>query len=1627
MKGIRSFLALLCVLIIAHGSSRATVYLNWQWDEEHEAWYCASLVLQGTGLSLDREYQNAYGMEMGLPPGPPFIIEYDIIIENIYDAERNVESWGSLVITTTGEGTGPFILQFSPATLALPSIRTEGPVHIIGTSSDPILFRGRYNIQSTEYDTPDDDPESFDIEFTHCCFDSVGYYGDIPAVLIDLEGGNVEIENCRFSNFVPDALFRVIDFTSDPMRDPYWSFTMRGCLFSDIVVRNRHAVFLGKHIDEVTIEDNEFVDVAITPDPPRSAPVGIDDCFVRNILANTGHDNLVSAIYINSDACPGNCLLQSTPEVPLVVRRFIVGEESAVRVGAGSVLKMYDVDIESNYEVAGRLEVESAAFTSYEDDSFGGDTDLAPQPPQPETWGYNDGGIHVLQTGSLSLLNTTIRYAHNGIETKGAMTVSGCTFERNEGHCLYCNATGAETYRITHSTFTRNDGYGISFTNQTGISQTLIVDNVNSCNNTRGISLACGYGGLAEIDISRSVFSGNSEYGVYLKIGTGITGLVMENCIVSGNMMSGMRGVDSGGDAAPLRIESCIFAGNGHRPGGGSEGHGIEINAGNLRFVNNTIACNRTYGLYHEPNDASGSEIANCIFYGNLNYGYVKDERTLPRFAYNLFQDNDDADELWFGTDSGDLSTVEEVQALGGDYATNRHHPPGFAPLINGVASAIAYLDSINRSILVHGGLDPGDADIEQLIIKPDRGEDPWYFIEGCAGDTIMISGDITETAAAGDTFEIFDHHLGPSSPLVDVGDSDAVLSALDIDGDLRRMNGDGAGGAEVDIGADERNPQDFTLIVLAPEEDTLWTAGEERYIEWSAVGVDSVRILWAARCGGACAFDTAAAAVPASAKRFLWTVPDTLSAHCLIRLQDSADPARTAESPPFKIKGCRLTRLDAALEYEPFALERDDWQFANAEENMWPETWWSRFDYENGTDPVTGEAYPFYFTGRAFLDAVPSNFPDWPLFVDAFGATQCYINTPSGPLHRPSAVLRWAALKGDWGGSCFGFAVSGLCAFDDRAGFLADFPEVEAFDRLHELSLDDDHRRVINELFLYQYGAGFRGRVDSLLSRTPHEALNDVREMLLRENNDHRWLFIGDNYGSGAHAVVPWKVEPFPSIPCRTKIFVYDSNRPGDSTAAVSVDTCTGTWYYTHLAGWGGDSLLAVMDRAGNYTSAPVLSGPRVRGSWPRVRAQSESGPGDGIDFYNSPGIAIDIADGAGHAAGFADSCAYNTIPEGAPIIPFTGGYHPPVGYSLPARDYLVTMGAFPDSIVSLYAFTGSVAFCYARREASPAETDRIEWGDTVTVINTDPNAKQCDLEMITIEGDGERVIDVAGFSLGWNDSVSIEAPDDTTTLINHGAAASYSLMLRRISEYADGIFEHADLSIAASSCHRIVPDWSDLESTPVTILIDLDCDGAADDSVIAENEYVATLLRDYDIDCRKHYIEIRWRLTERDEGTEFMVLRSTDAGDPFKDTGVEVHDEGLSFRAIDSHIEYDATYRYRVDVIGGGRRRVLFETEPVSTPRLPVTLFQNYPNPFNPATTISFYLPARTHVHLAVYNIEGKRIAVLVDGMLTAGLKKIEWGGKNARGGAVESGIYFYRLRAGKRVLTRKLVLIR
>lgn len=100
---------------------------------------------------------------------------------------------------------------------------------------------------------------------------------------------------------------------------------------------------------------------------------------------------------------------------------------------------------------------------------------------------------------------------------------------------------------------------------------------------------------------------------------------------------------------------------------------------------------------------------------------------------------------------------------------------------------------------------------------------------------------------------------------------------------------------------------------------------------------------------------------------------------------------------------------------------------------------------------------------------------------------------------------------------------------------------------------------------------------------------------------------------------------------------------------------------------------------------------------------------------------------------------------------------------------------------------------------------------------------------------------------------------------------------------------------------------------------------------------------------------------------------------------------------------------------------------TDTPDLPRLTTRLQQNAPNPFNPATRIDYQLAHEEFVSVEVFNLQGRRIQVLVRERQKAGEHHVMWYGRDEFGGEVASGVYFYRLQVGQFRDVKRMLLLK
>jgi len=611
----------------------------------------------------------------------------------------------------------------------------------------------------------------------------------------------------------------------------------------------------------------------------------------------------------------------------------------------------------------------------------------------------------------------------------------------------------------------------------------------------------------------------------------------------------------------------------------------------------------------------------------------------------------------------------------------------------------------------------------------------------------------------------------------------------------------------------------------VAGDERIIFIAGEKEKIKWNPGGVSYVDIEYSEDNGNS--YSPIVSHYAADSGKYKWDVPeDLLTRKAKIRIKDSFSPDVSTKSTQFSIKPWQFTRLVGNDEFELFKPYEDGWSFGNKGVNMWPLTWWEQFDYW-GIDPYTAENYP---PEEPFSSAQPLEFPDWPLFVDVFSVGQCY--SQYGFWYTSEALTKWAAIKRPWPGSCYGFAVSSLLGFYHGSALNQFF---NYYGNLATVPLTDSTRYAVNYYFIHQFGAEARSHRIQNRNTTPRQLLAQLKAMFKKENGDGRGLGFENVGGSGAHAVTPYQLKRDGDTH-RFKLRVYDSRSPGSTDKYIQIDSSANTWSDHTGLGWGPASRGCMLLRE----SAELLATPSLKSSPISAVTKIPENP-LGMTIYNSTEANINIHSFTGGQIGYVDSVAFNTLTDGMPIIPAVGGFHPPIGYDLPAAGYSIEMTDFSDSLSYAYFLTDSAIYNYRRTQALENETDLLDYvNDGLSLINPDQVVKTTNLETIFLQDStAEKKFVIQNLGMSSQDSLYLTGQHQNELLLqNYGTNTQYDLRVQYVSESGRSTFSHAAVLLAANSTHQIVPVWDTLGDTTLTIYVDNGNDGTPDDSVQLTNE---------------------------------------------------------------------------------------------------------------------------------------------------------------------------------------------
>jgi|GEM_PF-333001 len=189
---------------------------------------------------------------------------------------------------------------------------------------------------------------------------------------------------------------------------------------------------------------------------------------------------------------------------------------------------------------------------------------------------------------------------------------------------------------------------------------------------------------------------------------------------------------------------------------------------------------------------------------------------------------------------------------------------------------------------------------------------------------------------------------------------------------------------------------------------------------------------------------------------------------------------------------------------------------------------------------------------------------------------------------------------------------------------------------------------------------------------------------------------------------------------------------------------------------------------------------------------------------------------------------------------------------------------------------------------------------------------------------------------------------------------------------------------------------------------------------------------LASFNSNVENQTVTLHWETASEQNNSGFEIQRSND-GNIFttiafikgKGNSTIINQYSFSDKELNS-----GTYYYRLKQKDYNGSYKLSSITEAKVQQLPdgFNLSQNYPNPFNPSTTIKYQIPKSGLVQLKVYDALGREVSTLINEYQTAGEHMVLYNTQQtANNEQLSSGIYFYKLKAGNNINTKKFILLK
>ena len=232
------------------------------------------------------------------------------------------------------------------------------------------------------------------------------------------------------------------------------------------------------------------------------------------------------------------------------------------------------------------------------------------------------------------------------------------------------------------------------------------------------------------------------------------------------------------------------------------------------------------------------------------------------------------------------------------------------------------------------------------------------------------------------------------------------------------------------------------------------------------------------------------------------------------------------------------------------------------------------------------------------------------------------------------------------------------------------------------------------------------------------------------------------------------------------------------------------------------------------------------------------------------------------------------------------------------------------------------------------------------------------------------------------------------------------------------------ASVSVALVELHFVLTT-GDLGFARIEGYVD-DLFGAAPVGIrVSDDGPLPVFFKSFDAVQNGEAIDISWELTSDEAIDTYQLYRRAGTASPV----IIAQGDAAHVRSfVDRDVQPSTRYQYELVVRTDSGDEYRSQPATVTTAALTIALGQNHPNPFNPSTTIPFTIAVEdSKVRLFVLDASGRIVRTLFSGTKPAGSHTVTWDGRDDRGGATSSGVYFYVLDVDGERRTRKMVLLK